>query len=123
MIPRHTDFVLSVESQSLAPVATLYGIGIKDIAQRKDSAQFSTWYIEDIIEPGIEHFSSIVLAGVRGIYVKAHSPLWRFMCRFSVFKDEEHSGRVLRIYLLGSERYKKPGRYSLRPFKNFNTNP
>lgn len=123
MIPRHTDFVLSVESQSLAPVATLYGIGIKDIAQRKDSGQFSTGYIEDIIEPGVEHFSSIVLAGIRAIYVKAHSPLWRFMCRCSVFKDEEHGDCALRIFLLGLERYRKPGRYSLRPFKNSNTNP
>jgi len=103
--------------------AIFYRIGIKDIETLTDGTKFSTRYIEDIIEPGTEHFSSIVLAGIRVIYVKAHSPLWRFMCRFSVFKDEEHSGRVLRIYLLGSERYIKPGRYSLRLFKNSNTNP
>lgn len=102
--------------------AIFYRIGIKDIETLKDGTKFSTSYIEDIIEPGVEHFSSIVLAYVLFLYVKLHSPLWRFMCRFSVFKDEEHSGRVLRIYLLGSEKYKKPG-YSLMPFKNFNTNP
>jgi len=45
--------------------------------------------------------------------------LWRFMGRFPAFQDEEHSSKVLGIYLLGIEKYRKAKDVLLMPFEKF----